>query len=260
MYEALTLTHPEAIMRPPVQYPHDTRAGLTNRAAPKVELVRSPGNPLRTLLALEASDDWPERLAEYRRVLLRYVAALRGTPAERAHCQDELKALLEVELGGLLACRDLTERSARRDALNEMIADTSAMADAMELAARRLTPRRPANMISFMRAKLIWRANDILESESRRHDRRVVSSSDPLGLVPFEQRTVNEAPLTARRILLREILETFGDDVEHDGARILHGLLEGESIAEVARRTGRSRQQVYRFLDRIRAWAERTKS
>ncbi len=260
VYEALTLTQPEAMIRPSVRSPHDTRAGLTNRTTPKVELVRSPGSLLHTLIALEASGDWSRRLEEYRRELFRYVAALRGTPVERTQCQDELKALLESELAGLLSCRDLAERSARRDALNEMIADTEAMAEAMNLAALRLSLERPANMVSFLRAKLIWRANDILESERRRHDRRVISSSDPLGLAPLEQRTVNEAPLMDRRILLREILETFGGEGDEDGARILEGLLEGLSIAELARRTGRSRQQIYRFLDRIRIWAERFKS
>lgn len=257
MHEALTLSEPEAIMRPPVRTSHDMRAGLTNRTAPKVELLRSPGSPLHTLLAIESSGDWPARLPDYRRELLRYVAALRGDAAERAACQDELKALLEDELGGLLASRDIAERSARRDAFNEMVADTDALAEAMELAAHRLSPARAPNMISFLRAKLIWRANDILESDTRRHSRRVTSAADPLSLATLDQRTVHEAPRTTRRILLRQILETFADG-DPTGARILEGLMEGESIAELARRTGRSRQQIYRFLQRIRDWIERT--
>jgi len=255
--EALTVSHAEAIMRPLAPSLHDMGVSLTKRFAHKVELVRPSGSPLKNLLEIEAMDRWPDRLEDYRRELLRYVAQLRGTDAERRSCQLELKALLEAELGGLLVCRDVAERGARVDAFNLLVSDTGGLAEAMELAASRVSPARSPNMISFLRAKLIWRANDILESETRRHSRRVVNSANPFTQVPFESQVVQESRQTRERVLIRQILQTF-EEAEPTSARILSGLMEGESIAEIARRTGRSRQQIYRFLQRIREWIERS--
>lgn len=244
-------------MRPLAPSLHDMGASLTKRFAPKVELVQSSGSPLHNLLELEATGDWPARLEDYRRELRRYVAALRGAPHERRRCQLELKVLLEEELGGLLLCRDVAERSARRDAFNLLISDTEGLAEAMDLAASRLSPSRGPNMISFLRAKLIWRANDILESETRRHSRRVMTAANPFGQAPLESQVVRESRRTRSRVLIQQILAVF-DETDPESARILSGLMEGESIAELARRTGRSRQQIYRLLQRIREWIERS--
>ena len=244
-------------MRPLAPSLHDMGVRLTKRFAPKVELVRSSGSPLQDLLAIEASGDWPGQLPDYRRELQRYVAALRGPASERRRCQLELKSLLETELGGLLLCRDPAERSARVDAFNLLVSDTEGLADAMELASTRLSPARRPNMISFLRAKLIWRANDILESETRRHRRRVATSANPFAQAPAETLVVRESRQTRDRVLIRQILQTF-EGVEPMSGRILTGLMQGESIAELARRTGRSRQQIYRLLQRIREWIERS--
>ncbi len=243
-------------MRPLAPSFHDMGAGLTKRFAPKVELVRPSGSPLQSLLDIEANGQWPAMLELYRGELERYVAALRGTPDERRRCQLELKALLEAELGGLLVCRDPAERSARVDAFNLLVSDTEGLAEAMELASTRLSRKRPPNMISFLRAKLIWKANDIIESETRRHRRRVIASASPFDQAPGEMRVVRESRRTRDRVLIRQVLESF-EAAEPMSSRILSGLMEGESIAELARRTGRSRQQIYRLLQRIREWIER---
>lgn len=213
-------------------------------------------DPGAELVAGEIFDagDWPTRLPAYRRELRRYAAALRGNRATRKACQDELRTLCQEQFGGLLGSRDPFERAARRDALNEMVADTEGLAAALELAAERLSKGRPPNMVSFLRAKLIWRANDILESETRRHNRRVTATPDPLSLVDPEHRVVNSAPQTVRRILLAQIFKSCASSPCE--TRILTGLANGESIAEMARQTGQSRQQIYRFLERVRQWAE----
>lgn len=253
----MTLDDTEAMMRPLAPSLHDMGARLTKRFAPKVELVRPPDTPLQTLLRIESSGRWPADLEEYRRHLLDYVAELRGTPEVQRTCQLELKALLEDELGGLLLCRDPAERRARVDAFNELVSDTEGLAEAMALAAGRISVNRRPNMISFLRAKLIWRANDILESESRRHARRLQTAANPFAQAPFESQVVKEYRLTRQRVLIRQVVEAF-DGVEPASGRILQGLMEGESIAELARRTGRSRQQIYRLLQRIREWIERS--
>lgn len=244
-------------MRPLAPSLHDMSAGLTKRFAPKVMLVRPPGSPLQSLLDIEATGQWPGALVRYQRELESYVAALRGAATDRRRCQLELKSLLEAELGGLLVCRDPAERSARVDAFNLLVSDTEALAEAMELASTRLSRKRRPNMISFLRAKLIWKANDILESETRRHRRRVVASASPFDQAPDEVRVVRESRQTRDRVLIRQVLDSF-EEIEPMSGRILSGLMEGESIAELARRTGRSRQQIYRLLQRIREWIERS--
>lgn len=231
-------------------------AGLTKRFAFKVELVRLSGTPLQRMLEIEACGDWPGAIDAYRDELDRYAGLLRGTLEEQRACQTELMTLVEQELGGLLLCRDEAERSARLDAYNLLVSDTDGLAEAMVVAKGSLTEERRPNMVSFLRAKLIWRANDILESETRRHVRRVMVSANPIGQVPPDAQDVREADKTRRRVLILQVIKAFGED-DPSTPRILRGLMEGESIAELARRTGQSRQQIYRLLRRIREWIVR---
>lgn len=188
--------------------------------------------------------------------MLQLAASLRGDLPQQRRLQVELSAFLKRRLGALLQCRDLDERGARRDALNEIIADTEGLAEALVTAAERLSAARRPNVVSFFRAKLIWRANDILESEFRRHDRRLKPVEDPHAHRPEEERSVPGGKWAEGRVLVDQILRAFG---EEDPAfeRIVSGLMSGDSIAELARRTGKSRQQIYRFLQRVREWIER---
>jgi len=211
---------------------------------------------LPILLEIEAQGPWPGQLEAYRRSMSRLASELEGREPTRSARLSELRQLLEDELGALLQSRDEQERVARRDALNVIVSDADGLAEALDQAASRLTADKAPNLVSFFRAKLIWKANDILESETRRHTRRVRAVADPHLLSPVEQRTIPGARHAQRRILVQQIMRAFGEDDPTNGT-ILAGLMEGESIAELARRTGRSRQQIYRFLQRVRGWVER---
>lgn len=222
----------------------------------KVESVSSSRSLLDILLGIETGGRWPDELERYRYIMSQLASELEGPEPMRGVRLVEMRTLLERELGALLQTRDEQERVARRDAFNEIVSDAEGLSEALDQAASRLTPDKAPNLISFFRAKLIWKANDILESEIRRHARRVKAVPDPHVLRPVEQRIVPGARHTQRRILIQQVMQAFGEADPVNGT-ILAGLMEGESIAELARRTGRSRQQIYRFLQRVRTWIER---
>jgi len=207
---------------------------------------QGPADPLGSLLAIEDSGPWPASRAKYQ-ALLRGVAAGLRLRDERMRLQ--IYSWLGEELGGLLMCRDPRERRAREQALEDIALEDDT-ADALEWAAHRVGDR--PNLLSFLRAKIIWRANDKLESLHHRHARR-------LQLVP--DLTAIDCKLVARphraserRLVLEQLLAGFEmTDVE----RRALGLVAQSSVAEAARRTGRSRQQIYRLMERARAWCGR---
>lgn len=259
----ITWTGPRAIDRPLSQR-HHARAsarslragnGSKNHVIDKAEPVSEASSPLAILAEIEDHAPWPESLGRYRDTMLSMAHDLRSVGSQRELRRRELQDLFARELQALLLCRDENERSARRDAFNEMVSDTLGLADALEAASAKLTEQRPPNFVSFFKAKLIWKANDILESEYRRHERRVRPVADPHSLRPIELRTLPGARRNERRVLVRQIIETFGQE-DPVNVTILAGLMADVSIAELARRTGRSRQQIYRFLERVRDWTE----
>lgn len=215
-------------------------------------------DPLARLFLIEQDYPWPKSRDDYARALLDLAEGLRGTDAEQRCWQLRFKALCERHFGGLLMCRDEDERSARSDALKLMVSDTESLAEAVTLAAGRLSEKKRPNFLSFLQAKLIWRANDILESEIRRHARRLEPAANPFELAPFECSLSREYQRVFQRLLIQQVMAEF-DGVEPNCREILTGLMEGTSIAALARKTGRSRQQIYRTLARVRTWIEQTK-
>ena len=105
-----------------------------------------------------------------------------------------------------------------------------------------------ANLLSMLRAAVIWRANDIAESTHRRHARREVLS-DGEGVA----RSVDFAtPATALdEVQAREVCALLAADFSAP-SRALLLIGQGDSISEAARRTGASRQQVYRARELLR--------
>lgn len=235
--------------------PPRAAVGPTNDVIIKAEPVAEISSALALLTDLEDNHPWPGSIEPYRETMLLIARDLRSEGPRREYRRREMQDMLARELQALLLSRDENERSARRDAFNEIVSDTLGLAEALEAASGKLSVERAPNFVSFFKAKLIWKANDILESEYRRHERRVRPVADPHLLRPIEQRTLPGARPNERRVLVRQIMETFARE-DPVNATILTGLMADTPIAELARRTGRSRQQIYRFLERVRDWSE----
>ncbi|MEZ4436254.1 MAG: hypothetical protein R3F65_27975 [bacterium] len=93
----------------------------------------------------------------------------------------------------------------------------------------------------MVRAAVIWRANDIAESLHLRHQRRRGPPAEAeRAASPADAFTVAFA---------REVCAQLASGPAPDRALLLIG--QGDSIAEAARRTGASRQQVYRAREKL---------
>lgn len=203
--------------------------------------------PIAELLAIEHAGTWPAGLPAYRRGLDALAEALgRQDPIVRwsVYCW------LEAELGGLLHHRSALLRQVRREALEDVVLDGELIADKLTQAAERLCPARQPNILSFMRAMVIWRANDIVRWRHRRHDERLQFQA-----APVDTRIPSSWSRAIHATTLGQLLAGF--DFTRAEAKVIDLLADGESVAEAARRTGRSRQQIYRLLERMRAWAVR---
>lgn len=211
-----------------------------------------PSGPLGELLAIEARRDWPAGYAGYRDALEALALALeKQDPGVRW----DLYAWLVSELGGLLQCRDERERRARREAIEDVAFDYEMMVPKLMRAAGRLKPARRPNLLSWLRATVLWRASDTIESLDRRHDRRLVLAPiKPLTeLSLLDPRCGHSWRRLQHATELAQLLGSFDlTPVEMDAMRLL---AYDSSIAEAARETGRSRQQIYRLLARIREWS-----
>lgn len=190
---------------------------------------------------LEIERDWrPDRVVAYIRAAEAFSTELRSGRHRNAFAE-----FMAARLGKYLnASPDNTIREARRDALNSIIATAPSWLPQMAWA---LDPHQTPNCISFCRTKLVWHGNDVLESTIRRHDRRIRQTPDDElvrcagGFNPI-RRVEARATVTA-------IFGAFPTL-----APLFTGIMRGLSIAEMARRSGRSRQQIYRDLHKVRAW------
>lgn len=166
--------------------------------------------------------------------------------AEDAGARRALRAKMNGWFQNLLNCRDDAERRARRSALDAIVVDSGRTPLALETAADRLG--KAPNLMSFLRARIIWDANDTLESTSRRHTRRA-APFDPVEYA--EQASAEHSP---RRMEARILVGQIARHVRltETDQQVLTMIAVGDSIAEAARRTGRSRQQIYRLMERLR--------
>ncbi|MCB9553513.1 MAG: hypothetical protein H6705_16850 [Myxococcales bacterium] len=204
------------------------------------------------------TERWPETMDEYAASVRALAAELRQSdPRRRQAAWQPLHDMLARELAPLLHPRGAAERQARRDAWNEMICDVPGLASALDDAVAKFRAEREPNFISLFRARLIWKANDIIESEVRRHDRRVRSVADPHAL--RGQTTAAQPSGCERRVLAQQIYAEFARRDAVSG-RVFRLLMDDLPIAEIARRTGRSRQQIYRLCEMARAWASQLQS
>lgn len=210
---------------------------------------------LGRLLGLEAEGS--EAARRYARALRALADALRDRRC-RERTQEELIRWL-LQAVGLEALEDVVGRrtaweEAQWDAVVDLVADATALADFLEQVAERLGASRPRNLNlrSLLRARVVWRARDKLRRREALQKRRAESArGDEQARVASrgeQQRWV--AALVVQRVARR------AEEEDAEMVEALAGLLEGRSVSEVSRRTGLSRQQIYRRLARIRAWIE----
>ncbi|MCA9537442.1 MAG: hypothetical protein KC620_01060 [Myxococcales bacterium] len=210
-----------------------------------------PDGPLARALSLERQGHWPTDLPPYREAIEQLARDLLSPLRSRAR-QAELSVFLKHVIGAIFIRPEPVEARARLDAFEEMIADRRGLAETLRTMAARLTPENRPNLVSFLKAKVLWRGKDIHVSEVRRHERRTEVSDKPYQLQAPELRTLPGPRVMDAKVLVQQVLDHFGDD--RIFGIVLDGLLNDESIADISRRVGCSRQQVYRYLDQIKAW------
>ncbi|MEZ4437273.1 MAG: hypothetical protein R3F65_33175 [bacterium] len=189
----------------------------------------------RLLAELEdlESAPWPATLDAYAAALL----AL-GQRCEQAPGMAEFHRWSTARLPGLLNGRSPEWREWRADALADV---TATIAGTLWAFRAGLDARRRPNLLSMVRAAVIWRANDIAESLYLRHQRRRGPPAEAeRAASPADAFTVAFA---------REVCNQLASGPAPDRALLLIG--QGDSIAEAARRTGASRQQVYRAREKL---------
>ena len=208
--------------------------------------------PLRRVLALE-TDGATDPTA--------YGAALR-TLAGAVRADDERfsAALSRWVLGGVGLSVEASPpdswREALWDAAADLLADREGLARLMEKAAAGVEGRRGpvrVNLQAMLRTKVGWRARD-----KQRRDRGWTSRR-------AEAKTKDGATVDPEaRCLAGLVIAQAAREFDEPGERqALEGLLAGESISDIARRTPLTRQAIYRLLGRLRTWidgadAERT--
>lgn len=190
---------------------------------------------LAHLLGVESSP-WPVARTAYAEALLALAIRCEAAPA-----QAEIFRWAHAEFAALTQHRDPQTVEARHDAMTDLVTGFSGLL--LRWRAGLDDAIRP-NIRSMIRAYIIWRANQHLESRHRRHARREMAPS------PTHARPARRARahvLAEADALCRQLAEA-----DHPAARALLLVGLGHSIAEAARRTGASRQQIYRYRDALR--------
>lgn len=173
---------------------------------------------------------WPDAQTAYAAVLLA-LATRCEAPAGKAEVYRWLLAVA----GGVLFVRDETRRQCREDALRDLIAECAGL---LQRARVGLDPATRPNLRSLLTAQVIWRANNLFESRHARHARRAGQVLAVCPLVPAP------SPNAVAAVLARQVGDRL--DLADPRDRALLFVAMGYSIAEAARKTGCSRQQIYR--------------
>lgn len=145
------------------------------------------------------------------------------------------------QIGGVLVDRDERRRECLVDALHEAVAIAPSILLRFRTGLDR--GRRP-NIRSMLAAWITWRAGDFFEARYRRHRRH----ADAVVAHWSAQRPTPTPEVTANA---REIVLCLWRDGDPAGrGLLLHGI--GHSVADAARRSGSSRQQIYRRRNQLR--------
>lgn len=216
--------------------------------------VRSPDHDdaLDDMLALEAKP-----LA--RPVIEAYAAALRAL-ADRLRDPEGGPALQTTLTHWLLDGMALNAPSAawgswrevRWDAAVDIMSDATAVARFFDQTAGRLDEGEPRrlNLLSLLKAKVVWRARDMM----RRHAARSARRGDmPAG----REASTDPQGRCVAALVINRIGHRLTDAPKVQTA--LETMLAGGSITDAATDSGLSRQAIYRALARLRRWVEEGK-
>jgi len=210
--------------------------------SPKREVDAEACRLLARLVELEARP-WPAGRGQYSATLI--ALSIR---CESKAGKAELMRWFERTCGGALVVADERRRECLRDGLHELVARSAGVLLRFRAG---LTATRSPNLGSMLVAWVFWRANDLFASLYGRHAAR--ASSWPQGLIEGVGGTASGNPegMAAGRELWALL------DPERPTHRALMMVGLGHSIAEAARRTGCSRQQIYRAREILAVWCSR---
>jgi len=187
---------------------------------------------LRVVLRLETAP-WPAALRAYGASLL----AL-SSRCERPAAKAEVYRWFMREAGGALTAFDDARQARLRDGFHEVITNIPGMLLRFRSG---LDPERQPNVRSMLVKWIEWWANDLYRSEARHASRRAPYRVDDR-LSPDRSHIA---------VQLGEVLAILDGDDPRKRALRLVGL--GYTVAEAARLTGASRQQIYRERRALRA-------
>lgn len=211
--------------------------------------VTMASHPLGDIIRIEAEGRWPDAIHDYREALLSLAAQLADRESLPAG-HGTFAAWLEAELAPTIrGGRTEAEAEVRADVWAELISDVPALVSRLRVAADRLKPGTRPNLASLFRAALVWNSNDRFETQHVRHVRHRPVVEATLGCGRPDCWV--QARRATAALLVQQLVAAFPDDTD-----LLAGLLAGETITEIARSTGRSRQHLYRRLDHLREWLE----
>lgn len=167
-----------------------------------------------------------------------YAAGLIGlaTRCDLGPAKAEIYRWFAREAGGSLVVSDERHRENLRDAFHEAV---TLIPDLLLRFRAGLDPDRRPNLRSMLVKWIHWRAGDLHDAE-RRHTGRCTSLQVDDRAVPARAELAVE---------LGEVLALLDGEVPRVRALRLVGL--GYSVAEAARLTGASRQQIYRVRDAL---------
>lgn len=189
---------------------------------------------LAELLRLEAQR-WPAVRPAYSAVLLTLADRCSTKPAKAEVYRWALR-----HIGGVLVDRDARWRECLVDGFHEAVA----LAPSILLRFRAgLDRSRRPNLRSMLAAWIHWRARDFFRSRHDRYARRI----QVMTARGLPRQEVASPWATA---VARQMIERLADEGLPSRGLLLHGV--GYSVAEAARRTGASRQQIYRRRARLR--------
>lgn len=183
---------------------------------------------------------WPAARSAYAAALLEF-----ATRCERTDARAEVYRWAVAEFAAYFQHRSERVRACRVDALADLIAE---LAGTIARFRAGLDDSKRPHLVSMLRAAFLWRSTDLLESLHLRHARRLMPA-----LRDDDRPTAGGPETTA---MAREVLTLL--DPADPNARALLLVGAGESVAEAARRTGLSRQQIYRVRARLVALVEAT--